>query len=87
MPLSKRAQKVTLSKTQKKGRARKESLVDEVRECADAYAAAYVVDAQNMRNSALKEVRRLLAGSSRLFFAAAFCEAMRSLRTAAKSRP
>ena len=31
MPLSKRAQKVTLSKTQKKGRARKESLVDEVR--------------------------------------------------------
>ena len=68
MPLSKRAQKITLSKTQKKGRARKESLVDEVRECCDQYSSAFVVDAQNMRNAALKEVRRLLAGSSRLFF-------------------
>ena len=68
MPKSKRAQKVTLSKTQKKTHDRKQNIIDEVRQCADDYAAAYVVDAQNMRNSALKEVRRLLAGSSRLFF-------------------
>ena len=61
MPKSKREKKVTLSKTQSKGRARKESLVDEVRGCADSFKAAYVINAQNMRNTALKEVRQQLA--------------------------
>lgn len=67
MPKSKRERKVTLSKTQKKGRARKQTIVEEVRTCADAFSSAYVVSAENMRNSALKDVRGKLAGS-RLFF-------------------
>ena len=67
MPKSKRAQKVTLSKTQSKGRARKETLLEEVRGCCDSYNSAYVINAQNMRNTALKEVRARLQGS-RLFF-------------------
>ena len=67
MPKSKRAQKITISKTQSKGRARKSTLLDEVRQCCDDYKSAYVINAQNMRNTALKEVRARLQGS-RLFF-------------------
>ena len=67
MPKSKRDRKVTLSKTQKKGRARKESIVDEVRGCVDAFQACYVFSSDNMRNAALKNVRQTLSGS-RIFF-------------------
>jgi len=67
MPKSKRDKKITLSKTQKKGRARKESIVDEVRGCVDSYKACYVFSSDNMRNAALKNVRQVLNGS-RIFF-------------------
>lgn len=67
MPKSKRERKITLSKTQKKGRARKESIVEEVRGCVDQYKSLYVFSADNMRNSALKNVRARLSGS-RIFF-------------------
>ena len=67
MPKSKREQKVTLSKTQKKGRVRKESLMEEVRACVDQYQSLYVFTATNMRNAALKDVRASLK-SSRIFF-------------------
>ena len=67
MPKSKRAKRVTLSKTQKKGRDRKQTIIDEVRHCCDAYRSCYAFDADNMRNAALKEVRAKLEGS-RLFF-------------------
>jgi mRNA turnover protein 4 len=67
MPKSKRAQTVTLSKTQKKGRDRKSSIIDEVRGCCDTYRTVYAFDADNMRNAALKEVRAKLSGS-RIFF-------------------
>lgn len=67
MPKSKRAKVVTLSKTQKKGHARKATIIDEVRACADKYKSAYVLTAHNMRNTALKDVRAKLA-SSRIFF-------------------
>ena len=67
MPKSKRAQKVTLSQTKKKGRDRKESLMEEVRECCDKFSSVYAFEADNMRNSALKDVRAKLLGS-RLFF-------------------
>jgi len=67
MPKSKRAQKVTLSRTQKKGRERKGTIIDEVRACCDTYASVYAFDADNMRNAALKDVRAKLSGS-RLFF-------------------
>ena len=67
MPKSKRERKITLSKTQKKGRARKESIIEEVRECVEKFGALYVFSADNMRNSALKSVRARLTGS-RIFF-------------------
>ena len=67
MPKSKREQKVTLSKTQKKGRVRKESLMEEVRACVDQYSSLYVFTADNMRNGALKDVRAALK-TSRIFF-------------------
>ncbi|KAL1496638.1 hypothetical protein AB1Y20_014241 [Prymnesium parvum] len=67
MPKSKRDKKVTLSKTQKKGRARKESIVDEVRHCVDTFQALYVFTSDNMRNAALKTVRQKLR-ESRIFF-------------------
>ena len=67
MPKSKREQKVTLSKTQKKGRVRKESLMEEVRACVDQYSSLYVFTADNMRNAALKDVRAALK-TSRIFF-------------------
>mmetsp|Transcript_55389 Transcript_55389/g.127314 ORF Transcript_55389/g.127314 Transcript_55389/m.127314 type:complete len:220 (-) Transcript_55389:382-1041(-) len=67
MPKSKREQKVTLSKTIKKGRARKETILNEVRECVDRFANAYVFSAATMRNSALKDVRAKLK-ESRLYF-------------------
>lgn len=67
MPKSKRDNKITLSKTQKKGRARKESIIDEVRRCFDKFKTCYVFTADNMRNSALKSVRQQLR-DSRIFF-------------------
>ena len=67
MPKSKRERKVTLSQTHKKGRTRKQSIIEEVRACADSYSSVYVFSAANMRNSALKDVRAKLLGS-RLFF-------------------
>lgn len=67
MPKSKRAKKVTLSKTQKKGRDRKQTIIDEVQHCCDTFRSCYAFDADNMRNAALKDVRAKLTGS-RLFF-------------------
>ena len=49
------------------GQGTKSTLLDEVRQCRDDYKSAYVINAQNMRNTALKEVRARLQGS-RLFF-------------------
>ena len=56
MPKSKRERKVTLSKTQKKGRERKASIIDEVREHCDKFTSVYAFDADNMR-----KVNELLA--------------------------
>jgi len=67
MPKSKREQKVTLSRTIKKGRERKATILNEVRECVDRYKHAYVFSAASMRNAALKDVRAKLT-DSRLFF-------------------
>merc|ERR1712070_574651 len=67
MPKSKREQKVTLSKTQKKGRERKVGLMEEVRQCVDQYTTIFVFTASNMRNAALKDVRAALK-TSRIFF-------------------
>ena len=67
MPKSKRAQKISLTRTKGKGHARKETLLEEVHVCCDTFSSCYAFDAANMRNTALKEVRVQLRGS-RLFF-------------------
>lgn len=56
---------VTLSKTQRKGRQQKESLLNEVRESFENYLEAYVFEFENMRNIKFKEFREELKDSSR----------------------
>jgi len=67
MPKSKRAQKVSLTKTQKKTHDQKQGTLDEVRSCAEKFSNVYVLGVENMRNVALQRVRSQLA-SSRIFF-------------------
>jgi mRNA turnover protein 4 len=56
-----------LSKTKKKGREQKESLVSTVRQCLDEYASLYVFTFENMRNGKFKELREKMKESSRFF--------------------
>ncbi|KAF7842682.1 mRNA turnover protein 4-like protein [Senna tora] len=67
MPKSKRNKTVTLSKTQKKGRERKEAIVNEVKEAAEKYSSVYVFSFENMRNQKFKEFRDQLKSTSRFF--------------------
>eukprot|EP00850_Spirogloea_muscicola_P001257 SM000004S15127 [mRNA] locus=s4:1384075:1386859:- [translate_table: standard] len=67
MPKSKRNKLVTLSKAKRKGRGAKETLVGAVRGCLDAYAALYVFELENYRNSRFKDLRDELKESSRFF--------------------
>lgn len=56
---------VTLSKTKKKGKEQKESLVKSVRDCLDEYASLYIFSFVNMRNTKFKEFKEKLKASSR----------------------
>lgn len=56
---------VTLSKTKKRGKEQKESLVTLVRGCLDEYTALYIFSFENMRNSLFKEFKDKLKTSSR----------------------
>ncbi|XP_030539332.1 mRNA turnover protein 4 homolog [Rhodamnia argentea] len=67
MPKSKRNRAVTLSKTKKKGKEQKESLVNAVREAVELYGSIYVFSFENMRNLKFKEFRDQLKSSSRFF--------------------
>ncbi|KAA8545540.1 hypothetical protein F0562_020324 [Nyssa sinensis] len=67
MPKSKRNKTVTLSKTKKKGRDHKESIVNSIREAVEKYGSAYVFSFENMRNLKFKEFREQLKSSSRFF--------------------
>lgn len=67
MPKSKRNKVVTLSKTKKKGRDQKESVVNSVRQALEDYSSAYVFTFENMRNLKFKEFRDQLKSSSRFF--------------------
>ncbi|GAA0183360.1 hypothetical protein LIER_30783 [Lithospermum erythrorhizon] len=67
MPKSKRNKQVTLSKTKKKGREHKESIVSTIREAVEQYNSAYVFSFENMRNIKFKEFRDQLKASSRFF--------------------
>ncbi|XAR53117.1 hypothetical protein NMG60_11021530 [Bertholletia excelsa] len=67
MPKSKRNRPVTLSKTKKKGREHKESIVNSIREAIEKYNSVYVFTFENMRNLKFKEFREQLKSSSRFF--------------------
>lgn len=67
MPKSKRNRAVTLSKTKKKGREHKESIVNSIREAVEKYESVYVFTYENMRNLKFLEFRNQLKSSSRFF--------------------
>ncbi|KAK9671416.1 hypothetical protein RND81_12G028800 [Saponaria officinalis] len=66
MPKSKRDRPVTLSKTKKKGREHKETVVNSIRDALEKYSSVYVFAFENMRNLKFKEFRDTLK-SSRFF--------------------
>ncbi|GLJ38588.1 hypothetical protein SUGI_0786760 [Cryptomeria japonica] len=67
MPKSKRNKVVTLSKTKRKGREHKESIISAVRQAVEDYISLYVFSFENMRNLKFKELREQLKSSSRFF--------------------
>ncbi|KAK3806628.1 MAG: ribosomal protein L10-domain-containing protein [Benniella sp.] len=67
MPKSKRNKVVTLTQTDKKGRAGKDALYDQIRECVDQYKYIWIFSVENMRNTYLKNVRSEWK-TSRFFF-------------------
>ncbi|XP_057465040.1 uncharacterized protein LOC130754804 [Actinidia eriantha] len=67
MPKSKRNRPVTLSKTKKKGKEHKESIVNSIRDAVEKYNSVYVFTFENMRNLNFKEFRDQLKSSSRFF--------------------
>ncbi|KAL7119503.1 hypothetical protein ACP275_02G066700 [Erythranthe tilingii] len=67
MPKSKRNRPVTLSKTKKKGREHKETVVNSIRDAAEKFDSVYVFSFENMRNLKFKEFRDRLKSSSRFF--------------------
>ncbi|CAN6659258.1 ribosome assembly factor Mrt4p [Trichomonascus vanleenenianus] len=67
MPKSRRTKLVSLTQTDKKTRADKERIGDEIREAVDKYAYTWVFGVNNMRNTFLKNIRQDWAGSRILF--------------------
>ncbi|XVF68101.1 hypothetical protein PTKIN_Ptkin10aG0176100 [Pterospermum kingtungense] len=67
MPKSKRNKIVSLSKTKKKGREHKETIVKAIKEAAENYNSIYVFSFENMRNLKFKEFREKLKPTSRFF--------------------
>merc|ERR1711976_558049 len=67
MPKSKRNKVVTLAQTSKKGLGRKQELAEDIREALEQYQRIFVFSTNNMRNTALKEVRQEWK-HSRFFF-------------------
>ncbi|KAI3497479.1 hypothetical protein L1887_40111 [Cichorium endivia] len=67
MPKSKRDRAVTLSKTKKKGREHKETIVQSIRDAVEEYNSIYVFSFENMRNLKFKQFREQLKSTSRFF--------------------
>ncbi|SMN21814.1 similar to Saccharomyces cerevisiae YKL009W MRT4 Protein involved in mRNA turnover and ribosome assembly, localizes to the nucleolus [Maudiozyma saulgeensis] len=66
MPRSKRSKLVTLAQTDKKGRANKERIFDEVREGLDTYRYVWLMLLDNVRTPVLQEIRQAWTGSKLL---------------------
>lgn len=64
---------VTLSKTKKKGREHKKSMVDLIRQAVENYNSIFVFTVENMRNLKFKELREQLKSSSRQVVFPDFC--------------
>ena len=58
---------VSLTKTDKKGLALKQKIVEDVRNCVEKYSSIYVFTFSNMRNELMKDVREQWK-PSRFFF-------------------
>ncbi|KAK0621500.1 ribosomal protein L10-domain-containing protein [Bombardia bombarda] len=67
MPKSKRTKVYNLTQVDKKTRAQKEKLFENIRECVPQYQHCFVFEIDNMRNNYLKTVRHELK-DCRLFF-------------------
>ncbi|XP_043672939.1 mRNA turnover protein 4 homolog [Vespula pensylvanica] len=67
MPKSKRDKKISLTKTNKKGKLLKQQIVEDVRNCATKYKRIFLISVQNMRNNIMKDLRNELK-DSRFFF-------------------
>mmetsp|Transcript_123600 Transcript_123600/g.242498 ORF Transcript_123600/g.242498 Transcript_123600/m.242498 type:complete len:225 (-) Transcript_123600:215-889(-) len=58
MPKSKRNVKVSLTKTKKRPREKKDALIEEIRTCCEKYPRLYLLSLQNERNVFLQAVRQ-----------------------------
>lgn len=67
MPKSKRDKKISLTKTDKKGLALKQKIVEDVRSCVEKFKSVYVFSFGNIRNEKMKEIRQEWK-PSRFFF-------------------
>ena len=54
---------VSLTVAQKGGREKKEQLVEDVRDCLEAYKYVFIFNTNNMRNTKLKDIRNKWADS------------------------
>ncbi|EJU03337.1 hypothetical protein DACRYDRAFT_78248 [Dacryopinax primogenitus] len=68
MPKSKRSKVVSLTKTDKKTKENKAKLIEDIKENVSKWKYVYVFDVSDMRNGALKDVRKAWKGTGRLFF-------------------
>jgi hypothetical protein len=83
MPKSKRARPVFLHGPKKKTRGNKDSLITNVQEALEKYQYVFVLEVRNMRNTALKDVRREFSEDGR-YVVCLPCTALITLRC---SRP
>ncbi|XP_022915970.2 mRNA turnover protein 4 homolog [Onthophagus taurus] len=67
MPKSKRDKKISLTKTDKKGLALKQKIVDDIKSCVEKFNSIYVFTFKNMRNEKMQDIRQEWK-PSRFFF-------------------
>lgn len=67
MPKSKRDKKISLTKTNKKGLALKQKIIEDLRTCVTKYKSIYVFKYGSIRNKILKDIREVWK-PSRFFF-------------------